>query len=313
MRQCFICKENTVSSSEDSVIYFQCPRCGTFSIDKDTLCDYSSVSANFSKAEIANASGWIYENQKSQINPTLFKKLKNLKTPRVTEKAYKLLRWLEKHTAHYGDYVRLDYTEDHKLILSLYSICWVYDMRELKYLLFYLKNIGLIQLNSLQNQQQITISPEGYSHLENYLVNGESNIGFCAMWFDPTMNATWEKAIKPAIKGAGYDPKRIDKHPYNEGVVDEIIALIRRSRFVIADLTGHRNGIYFEAGFAKGLGIEVILTCDKQAQNDLHFDLRHFNFLFWESDKYDEFMKNLKFRIEQTIGKGENEVIDNFY
>lgn len=313
MRNCFICRENTESHSKDSIIYFQCPRCGSFSIDEDTLCDYSSVSANFSKAGIANASGWIYENQKTQIDPALFKKLKSLKTPSVTEKAYKLLKWLAKHTAHYGDLVRLDYTKDHKLILGLYSICWVYDMTELKYLLFYLERIGFIRLNSLQNQQQITISPEGYSYLENYLVNSESNIGFCAMWFDPTMDIVWEKSIKPAIIAAGYDPKRIDKHPYNEGIVDEIISLIRQSRFVVADLTGHRNGVYFEAGFAKGLGVEVILTCDKQAHNNLHFDLRHFNFLFWESNKYDEFMKNLKFRIEQTIGKGKNEVADNFH
>jgi len=32
---------------------------------------------------------------------------------------------------------------------------------------------------------------------------------------------------------------------------------------MICDLTGYRGGVYFEAGFAYGLGLEVIYTCRK--------------------------------------------------
>jgi hypothetical protein len=39
------------------------------------------------------------------------------------------------------------------------------------------------------------------------------------------------------------------------------MAEIRRSRFVVADYTGQRNGVYFEAGFGLGLGLVVIPTC----------------------------------------------------
>src|SRR5712672_2679134 len=34
---------------------------------------------------------------------------------------------------------------------------------------------------------------------------------------------------------------------------DEIISQIRRSKFLIADFTGRRGGVYFEAGLAMGL------------------------------------------------------------
>ena len=45
---------------------------------------------------------------------------------------------------------------------------------------------------------------------------------------------------------------RIDAKEYAGGVMDEIISEIRRARFVIADCTQQRNGVYFEAGFAIG-------------------------------------------------------------
>lgn len=64
--------------------------------------------------------------------------------------------------------------------------------------------------------------------------------------------------MEPAIKDAGYDAKRIDTVHHNNRIHDEVIAMLRRSKFVVADFTGQRGGVYFEAGFALGLGLQVI-------------------------------------------------------
>lgn len=93
----------------------------------------------------------------------------------------------------------------------------------------------------------------------------------------------------------------IDKHPHNDGFLDEILALIRRSKFIIVDLTKEHGGFYFEAGFAKGLGIEVIFTCRKDYFDEpkeglnkgLHFDVNHFNFLFWDLGNYSDVRRQL--------------------
>lgn len=114
----------------------------------------------------------------------------------------------------------------------------------------------------------------------------------------------WIDAIKPAILLAGYEPKRIDEHEYIEGVVDEILTLIRQSRFVIADLTGGRGGVYYEAGFAKGLGLKVIFTCNEKYFNQRHFDTQHYNCLKWQDGQYEDFTKKLANRIEAMIGRG---------
>jgi hypothetical protein len=85
--------------------------------------------------------------------------------------------------------------------------------------------------------------------------------GFVAMWFDESLRDAWTNGFDPGIRIAGFHPVRIDNKDYVGGISDEIMAEIRRSRFVVADYTGQRNGVYFEAGFALGLGLTVIPTC----------------------------------------------------
>ena len=82
----------------------------------------------------------------------------------------------------------------------------------------------------------------------------------------------------------------------------EAIAEIRRSRFVVADYTGHRGGVYFEAGFALGLGLTVIPTCRNDEISELHFDIKHLNTLGWQTPA--ELADKLNKRIRAVIGAG---------
>ena len=40
---------------------------------------------------------------------------------------------------------------------------------------------------------------------------------------------------------------------------------------------------YFEAGFAKGLGRQVIFTCRKDHMDKVHFDTNHYSHITWET------------------------------
>ena len=131
--------------------------------------------------------------------------------------------------------------------------------------------------------------------------------GFVAMWFDPSMNEVYEDGIKPAIEAAGYKPHKIDQEAFLGPIVDRIVAEIRKSRFVVADFTtspecGDRGGVYYEAGFAHGLGIPVIHTCRKDSMKALHFDTNHLNHLIWTTPE--ELKHRLKYWIEATIEPG---------
>ena len=53
---------------------------------------------------------------------------------------------------------------------------------------------------------------------------------------------------------------------------------------MVADFTGQRHGVYFEAGMMQGIGRTVIWMCRKnEIRESLHFDVRQFNFIDYES------------------------------
>ena len=136
---------------------------------------------------------------------------------------------------------------------------------------------------------------------------GRGQQGFVAMWFDESMDDAYKCGIKLAIKNAGYKPRLIKEKDYLGGVVDEIMAEIRKSRFVVADFTsspeaGARGGVYFEAGFAYGLDIPVFLTCRKDRTEAVHFDIGHLNRLEWETPE--DLRKQLQNCIEAVLGSG---------
>ncbi len=117
------------------------------------------------------------------------------------------------------------------------------------------------------------------------------------------LKQAYREAIAPAIEDAGYRPIKIDDEPFNGDIVFEIIARIRESRFVVADVTRHRNGVYFEGGYAKGMGLEVIWMCHTEDMKECHFDTSHLNHIVW-TDDLPKLKKDLTNWILATIGKG---------
>ena len=122
---------------------------------------------------------------------------------------------------------------------------------------------------------------------------------FVAMWFHADTQQYFLDGIYPAIEEDGTRCIRIDLKEHNNKVCDEIIAEIRRSRFVVADFTGNRGGVYYEAGYAHGLAIPVIWTVHKSQLNDLHFDTRQYNHIIYETSA--ELREKLRNRIRATV------------
>lgn len=140
----------------------------------------------------------------------------------------------------------------------------------------------------------VRLTSKGFERLEVLETSGaDTKQAFVAMWFGADMNHAYTAGIEPAIINAGFLPLRIDRKEHNNKIDDEIIAEIRRSRFVVADFTcgtvsydGEvtaipRGGVYYEAGFAQGLGIPVIWCCREDHIGHVHFDTRKFNHITW--------------------------------
>ena len=121
---------------------------------------------------------------------------------------------------------------------------------------------------------------------------------FIAMWFDESMKNA-RQAITEAIENLGFGVSIIDMKEHNNQIVPEILHEIKNCKFVIADFTGNRGGVYYEAGYALALGKEVIHTCKSENFKDLHFDILQKNTISWSDEK--ELKNRLIKIIEATI------------
>ena len=181
--------------------------------------------------------------------------------------------------------------------------------REISFFGDYLEEQGWIESYEWRRRSNKRLSVAGHVRLaELESINSPSSRAFIAMWFDDSMNDAWSHGIAVAVRHAGYDPVRIDQREHVNKIDDEIIAEIRRSGFVIADFThgdtGARGGVYYEAGFAHGLGIPVIFSCRRDKLAEVHFDTRQYNHIVWETPG--DLRDQLEKRIAAVLGDGPN-------
>lgn len=128
---------------------------------------------------------------------------------------------------------------------------------------------------------------------------------FVAMAFgDDQLDEAWNEGIRLALKDAGYHAVRVDEEEHNGKICDRIISEIKKAALIVADFTLHRQNVYFEAGFALGLGRAVIWTCraDEMTKDKAHFDTRQYNHIVWGTTE--ELRRRLLDRILATAPIG---------
>ena len=90
------------------------------------------------------------------------------------------------------------------------------------------------------------------------------------------------------------------------GLIDDKLRVeIRRSKFIISDLTDDNNGAYWEAGYAEGLSMPVIYICEEEKfkTSKSHFDTNHHLTVLWKDDEagLKKFTDELKATIRATF------------
>ena len=267
-----------------------CQQCGSFTISRSAADDFQSAPVE----ERWRVSAWVREYMPSIVSTQDVEVALKARVPGLLSRADRMLKALNQWFPRGGDFSpALVYT-------TLTGVGWNRNGGDARYML---EEVLAHELGFLAERTSGTyrISAKGLLHLEA-APNDDSSVGFCAMWFSSDVLTLWTDVIDPAIRAAGYEPLRIDSKQHNGKIDDEIMASIRASRFVVADFTGNRGGVYYEAGFAHGLGLPVIFMC--REGDDLHFDIRQYNCIFWKPDQLEEAKSRLKNRILATLGQG---------
>jgi len=294
---CVICTQETAETIPPDFdgIHQECPRCGEFKVSRSAL---AGLSHGLGKAKRAKISGWVLEQNRAGAIPMItidnLEKVLLRPLPTVAERATNMLLEAERGLTNLSDRFHV---KDPRFLAATYSS----DFDDVIYLLRLLEDQGLAEGMSVDGQCQIL--PRGYIQLDELRrKTTASSQGFVAMWFHEDLNETYANGFQVGILQAGYDPIRIDRTEHINRIDDEIIRQIKESRFVVADFTGHRGGVYFEAGFALGLDIPVFWTCRKSDMGQLHFDIRQFNCIDWESPE--DLANRLTMRLEAVMGPG---------
>ncbi len=163
------------------------------------------------------------------------------------------------------------------------------------------------------SDRRVELTAKGFNFLDGLQGGADSRQVFVAMWFADELKDVWRTGFAPGIRDAGYEPFRIDGLHHNGKIDDAIVAEIKRSRFLIADFTcggvqtengfqpNPRGGVYYEAGLAHGLGMQVIFTCRADRMDWLHFDTRQFAHIVWNTPT--DLRTQLYNRIAATVGE----------
>lgn len=183
----------------------------------------------------------------------------------------------------------------------------LYDIKDIIHLInkmddyLYFVSMVYIQQNIKDYQHQmyaVSIRVSGVLSQLRIRLPRYGRTAFIAMSFNPELEEI-RKVISDVVSWQGFKPIIIDSKEHNNQIFPEIFYEIQNAEFVIADLTDHRNGVYYEAGYAKGLGKEVIFTCKMDDFDNRHFDVAQTNTIVW-SEPY-KLREKLSARIESTF------------
>ncbi len=213
-----------------------------------------------------------------------------------------------------------------KLILSIYdlgsgfknhvsklakyppAVGYAEDAAEFNLMVSTLNDIGYLQERQARFGEYdcgYFITIEGMKYAESLLSgNTRSTTVFVAVQCTDDLKPVYEKGVKAACDVFGLSALIINTSDNEESIADKVIAGIKTSRFVIADFTNNALCVYYEVGYAKGLGRDVIKTCrktwfeeekDGKRVNQLYFDMERDNLILWQDEK------DLKRKLEDRI------------
>lgn len=104
---------------------------------------------------------------------------------------------------------------------------------------------------------------------------------FIIMPFTPELDDVYHLGIREVVAKVGGSCERADEIQHVGGIIEKIYDSIKDADIIIAELTVPNPNVYYEVGFAHGLGKPVILLT-RNIQNT-PFDLRRYNHVVYSS------------------------------
>ena len=166
----------------------------------------------------------------------------------------------------------------------------------------FLVDLGYIKLIPPESYR---ISSKGWEYIHQ-LKKEMLNQGFIAMEFSDRAESIADTFIKTIEDRCGYHAKIMTRKEHNNQIVPEIMYEIKRSKFLVVDVTFPNYGAYYEAGYGEALGKQVIVCCrekeftSNEKSEKPHFDIAQKAAVVWTDEA--DLEERLYRRIEATVG-----------
>ncbi len=276
---------------EPRLWYLRCPACGGFRVNGDFL---DSLKNRVPPEKLYLLSALVRQSaEENPDGPGLclteehLTAWRTLRKPPLPEEMDALLVYIRSRMKSWDSWVSLANTD--------YPLFVTDSPREFNFLLEQTVAEGYLVYDRFEGtsvvdrpwRQPFRLTTEGWERLAKQpMTRRKTDQAFVARWFTDEMQAVYDVAIAPALEEAGWTPLDLSIE-HNDDIADRALAEIRRSALVIADCTGNRPSVLFEAGFALGLGISVVFTCSEESEklNGLPFDTSHRNHILWTDVK----------------------------
>lgn len=275
-----------------------CHRCGPFYIENHAL-----TTAMYGQPDPL-LPAWIRRHEEEGLETpkvteqTLKEKVKDLQRHSALKKQLIIMQGIEAACAGQpGAEVGYNLENDYPLFELEYP-------EEFDYLLDVLSERHLIRRAGVRSDPVIRIEANGWDYLDEHSHERiSSDQAFIAMSFGEDFDAVYDNGVYPAVDDAGYKPYRVDKEHFLGPIDAKIFNQIKVSRFMVAEVTEQNPGVYYEAGYALGLGMPIIwcVRADVLEQKKIHFDTRQVRHISWSTP--DDLKSQLFEMIDFVIGK----------
>jgi hypothetical protein len=274
--QCHLCGLQSwpLPESDSDFLGVGCTVCGEYSLHRQLVGLLDDSARERLKWRVREATD---RGERLAISSDNWKRLSELTVPTVPAKLTHLLEEVARLSLFAGDWVRLDWFQTLARLK-----CQVPG--EIDYLSRALVERGVLVREHDGVDPPLQVTAKGWEALAPIGGAGVPGLCFVAMGFAPGLNEAYDVGIRPAIEiDCGLRAMRLDREEHNDQITDRILAGIRSAQVVIADVTEHRQNVYYETGFAEGLGRVVIRTCQAQSFSDVPFDTRQFSHVVWDT------------------------------
>ena len=312
---CPICqRKSTVLKERTScMLYVECEVCGDYHITRDIIDDHFETKEG--KHDLSKLAAYLYYNNSKITSDILISEQYSIKdffriTPDIvnnwypkkfSEKIDLILLKLDELSSFNGDYVNVFTAIEQLMFCESVKSSGVREGYEDKVQIEFLETFlsthkFIADLGNFTYQ----LLPEGLERVYELQTTASINKNvFVSMAFNEGTKETRE-AIREGVIKAGFSPEYIDEIIHNHQIMPEMFRLIRESRFLILEISDPNYGAYYEAGYALGLGKEVIICCKEDVFNKEykteeekkyakylkpHFDIAQKQILVWKDSE----------------------------